>query len=180
MLTALVTIRSLAVAKKAENVHFRRYLADHHISDELFHSLAKDVEAQIDCRDCGNCCRETQVGVSQQDISHIAAYLGIDRKEVLRLHTALDPSGSGGIILKNLPDACTFLDGNLCRIYEARPPACHAYPHLDDSAHSVTHRMANVCQRASICPIVYHALEIYKHRLGFHPHPSAAAGSALV
>jgi len=166
VLTDLVTIRTLAEAKEAENVHFRRYLADHHISDELFHQIAKDVEAQIDCRDCGNCCRETQVSVSQQDITHIATYLGIDRKEVIRLHTSPDPAGGGGLILKNLPDGCTFLDGNLCRIYDARPQVCHAFPHLDDSVHSVTHRFASICQRAGICPIIYNALDIFKHRLG--------------
>jgi Fe-S-cluster containining protein len=167
LLTDLVQIRMLARSKEPENLAFRRYLRNHHYSDEAFRRVAADVEAQVDCMACANCCRQTVVNVSAEEVAEIARYLGIDEEQVAHLYLTADPEVHGGRILINEPDGCIFLDGNLCTIYDARPQACRAFPHLTRHR-SLATRMDAVCRRAWMCPIVFNALEEYKHLVGFH------------
>lgn len=168
MLTDLVQIRTLTKSKEPENLAFRRYLRNHHYSDETFRRIAMEVEAHIDCTACANCCRQTLVSVSNEEVAEIARYLGMEQEQVAHLYLTNDPEVHSGRILINEPDGCIFLDGNLCTIYDARPQACRAFPHLTANKRSLAARMDAVCKRAWMCPIVYNALEEYKHVVGFH------------
>jgi Fe-S-cluster containining protein len=60
-----------------------------------------------------------------------------------------------------------FLRGNLCTVYEARPRACREFPYLVSHQRSLGGRMSSVCKHASLCPIVFNALEAYKHAVGY-------------
>jgi Fe-S-cluster containining protein len=132
--------------------------------------MAHEVESQIDCTQCANCCRQTLVEVSNLEITRIAEYLRMEPAEVTRLYTTTeDPDAPGTRVLLNRNNGCVFLDGNLCIVYEARPDACRRFPHLVNSRRSLGSRMASIFQRASYCPIVYNTLEAYKHLVGYHP-----------
>jgi Fe-S-cluster containining protein len=87
--------------------------------------------------------------------------------QVTRMYTNPDSDSSSSRVLRNTGNACVFLDGNLCMIYEARPAACRNFPHI--SAHSTTvgSRWSSLCRRAAVCPIVYNALEAYKKLVGY-------------
>ncbi len=172
MITDLLEIRSLTKSSEAENLRFRRFLRNHHQDEEPFRILAQEVEAQIDCTQCANCCRQTVVEVSDAEIARIAQYLRIEPADVIRLYTTTeDPDARGTRVLINRSDGCTFLAGNLCIVYEARPEACRRFPHLAGNRRSLGSRMASIFQRASYCPIVYNTLEAYKHMIGYHPRP---------
>ena len=172
MITDLVEIRSLAKGREAENLRLRRYLRSHHHDEEHFRILAAEVEAQIDCTQCANCCRQTVVEVSGVELARIAEYLRIERADVIRLYTTTeDPDARGTRVLVNRSNGCTFLDGNLCLVYEARPDACRRFPHLAGNQRSLGSRMASIFQRAAYCPIVFNTLEAYKHLIGYHPRP---------
>ena len=71
------------------------------------------------------------------------------------LRADAEPGESGG----RLPAPCPLLEGNLCRVYAARPDECRAYPHLD--ADFVGHSIRRI-EDASLCPIVYNVVEEMK------------------
>jgi Fe-S-cluster containining protein len=97
---------------------------------------------------------------------------------VRRKHTSADPDDSSQRVLRNERNACTFLDGNLCLIYDARPAACRHFPHAHPGEHSLGARIESACRHAAVCPILYNALEEYKHRSGYHECGRAAAAHA--
>lgn len=169
MVTDLAEVRRLAESKQAENTDFRRFLTAHHVPEEPFHILAGDIQRHIDCTACGNCCRYTLVNVTKGDIDAIAQHLGVERSEVVRLYTTPDPAAPSQRLLRNDHNACAFLDGNVCLIYEARPKVCRDFPHVAEGVHTLGARMASVCRNAWFCPIIYNALEAYKKLVGYHP-----------
>ncbi len=167
MVTDLEEIRRIAERKEAENVHFRRYLRAHHCPEGPFHAIAGEVEKQIDCTRCANCCRYGAVTVTEADIERIAAYLSMPVDEILRLHTAPDPDEPDKRILINAGNACTFLDGNLCVIYDARPRSCREFPYASHRERSLGGRMESLCRWAPLCPIVFNSIEQYKELIGY-------------
>lgn len=177
MVTDLVQIRSLADAKESENTEFRRFLRHHHVPDQAFYDVAVEIEHLIDCQACANCCRETRVNVTEPEIARIAAFLhdsiATDRHE----YVEEDPSDHR-LMLRQEHDACVFLDGTLCMIYEARPDACHNFPHVDAHGSTLGSRMSSVVRNAWICPILYNALEEHKHRTGWHHHKAQFTGTS--
>ena len=153
-----------------ENLHFRRYLHAHHAPVEPFQILAHEIERKIDCKQCANCCRRMIVEVTPAEIEKIAAYFGVPVQDVMQRFFEPEPGDSGHKIIRSEHGACTFLDGNLCSIYDARPTACREFPHVAVGAHTLGARMESVCRHSSICPILYNAIEEYKVRVGYHPH----------
>jgi len=171
VLTDLVEIRRLAEASALENLRFRRYLKAHHYRDGRFRWLAAEVQRQIDCKLCANCCRQTRVNVSAAEVAAIAAFLGASSEQVLREYTETDPEDRR-TMLRQRQDACIFLEQNLCRIYDARPRACREFPYLTAPGRSPGARMSSVCRRAWLCPIVFNTLEGYKKLVGYHEPPA--------
>src|SRR5215467_11091105 len=78
VVTDLAEVFRLGTAKAEENLDFRRYLSAKHHADKTFQILASEVQKQVDCTACANCCRHSVVPVSQREIDAIAAHLGID------------------------------------------------------------------------------------------------------
>ena len=126
------------------------------------------IERQIDCTQCANCCRRMIVNVTRAEIETIAEYLGLTFAEVTQKHIDAEPGDSGHKIMRTEHNACTFLDGGLCMVYDARPAACREFPHVAVGAHTLGARMESVCRHSSVCPILYNALEAYKTHVGYH------------
>ncbi|MDR3718835.1 MAG: YkgJ family cysteine cluster protein [Bryobacteraceae bacterium] len=170
MVTDPDQVRRLAESKEAENLHFRRHLHAHHVPVEPFQILAHEIERQIDCTQCANCCRRMIVELTPSEIEVIAAHLCVPVQEVMRKHIDPEPGDSYHKILRTGHGGCTFLDGSRCSIYEARPAACRDFPHVSPGQHTLGARMESVCRHSSVCPILYNALEAYKAHVGYHPH----------
>lgn len=168
MVTDLAEVFRLGTAKAKENVAFRRYLSAHHYPDKPFKILAAEVQQQVDCTACANCCRHSVVSVNDSEIENIASHIGTTSKEVSRLYTVPDPDAPALRILLNSDEGCVFLDGNLCMIYEARPNTCRDFPHVSVETHSLGGRPSSLVRWAALCPIIFNALESYKHRTGYH------------
>jgi Fe-S-cluster containining protein len=165
MLTDLVQIRRLGQQKRDENSRFRAYLRNHRHSDRRLRRFGEDIEAQIDCTTCANCCRVSEVEITDRDIDKLAKFLGMSREEFIRDST--QQAESGEMILKRTETGCVFLEGNLCSVYEARPHNCANFPHLVRGTGSIASRMWRLVERAEYCPIVYNWMEKVKEDIGF-------------
>ncbi|MGB6943436.1 MAG: YkgJ family cysteine cluster protein [Bryobacteraceae bacterium] len=165
MLTDLVQIRRLEQQQRGENARFRAYLKSHRHSDRRLRRFAEEIEAQIDCTACANCCRVTEVGITEKDIEKLAKFVGTSESEFVEQFTALDESGAR--ILKRNEGGCVFLEGNLCSVYDARPHNCVNFPHVVRGAGSIASRMWQFLDRVGYCPIVYNWMETVKDDIGF-------------
>jgi hypothetical protein len=168
MLTDPDEVRRLARLHEAEDLEFRRYVHDHHISDRPLRERVAGLLAEFDCTKCGNCCRQTRVEVSEVEIAAIAEDLAMDAGKVKQMYTERG-ADSSEVLLDQPGGACVFLDGGLCMVYEARPEACRQFPAIALHADLLGNRMSSVCRQAGICPVVFEALEEFKHLTGFHP-----------
>jgi len=169
LITDLVQIRRLGEQKHDENFDFRRHLKVHDYPERRFRRIAEEIEDQIDCTQCGNCCRDPIVPLQDRDIDKLAKFLGCSRAHFIAEYMMPSPDqlDGGDPILKRTAQGCVFLEGKLCGVYEARPSICARYPHLVRGNGPLSTRMWQMVDRASVCPIVYNALEAYKDLLGF-------------
>jgi uncharacterized protein len=166
METDLVQIRSLGEKKRTENLRFRRYLKSRDHSDRILRRIAEQVEEQIDCTACANCCRVATAVVSARDAERLARYLRISAAQFSENYT--EASGEEGRILRRTgASGCVFLQGTNCSVYDARPDACRRFPHVVRGPGSIAARMWQFVDRATYCPIVYNPLEEFKKHLRF-------------
>jgi Fe-S-cluster containining protein len=165
MLTDLVQIARLGRQKRSENLRFRAYLKEHRHSDRRLRRFGEEIQAQIDCTQCANCCRVTETGINQRDVERLSKFVGVSEQEFLRDYTGRAEDGE--LILKRDENGCVFLKGNLCSVYEARPQNCVNFPHLVRGDGSIASRMWAFVDRTNYCPIVYNWIEKVKDDIGF-------------
>lgn len=165
MITDLVQIRRLEQQQRGENERFKAYFRQHRHSDRRLRRFGEQIEAQIDCTACANCCRVGEVALTAKDIEKLAKFIGMSEREFVGEYTA--PDASGGLLLKRGENGCVFLQDNLCNVYEARPHICADFPHVVRGSGSVSSRMDRFLDRASYCPIVYNWIELVKEDIGF-------------
>lgn len=166
MITDLVQIRRLGEKNRAENLRFRRWIKSHTFVERQFRRAAEEVQAAIDCRQCAECCRVTEVQLAERDVERLARYLGLSRERFLENYTATGEDGE--LILRRTEETgCVFLDGNECTVYEARPANCERFPHLLRGSGSLESRMWQFVDRATYCPIVYNWMEKVKDLTNF-------------
>lgn len=167
MITDLIQIRRLGEMARPENERFRRHLKVHGLHDRKFRHIAEDIEDQIDCRACANCCRVASVTLLDRDVEKLAKFLRTTPARFIKDYTEQSEEEGEGVILKRTEAGCVFLSGNDCMVYEARPATCENFPHLVRGAGSIPSRMWQFIDRACYCPIVYNTLEAYKDEAGF-------------
>jgi hypothetical protein len=167
VITDLVQIRQLGEKKQGENEKFRRYLKRHNFPELKFRRVAEEIESQIDCRRCANCCKVAETDVTRRDIARLARYLGLTEQAFIEEYTTTSAFEQKEPILRRRDNGCIFLDGNDCTIYDARPDTCRDFPHLIRGAGSFESRMWQMVDRATYCPIVYNSLEQFKDMVKF-------------
>ncbi len=165
MITDLVQIKRFGEKQRGENLRFRAWMKRHNFAERRLKGMAQDVEAEIDCTSCANCCRVATTQITERDSELLARFLRVKLAAFLRDYT--DETEDEGRILKRNENGCIFLDGNLCSVYEARPQTCELFPHLVKGNGSLLSRMWHMPDRAVYCPIVYNTLEAWKPETGF-------------
>jgi hypothetical protein len=137
----------------------------HNFVERRLKGMAQQVEAEIDCTSCANCCRVATTQIVERDAERLAKFLRVKLAAFLRDYT--EETEDEGRILKRNENGCIFLEGNLCSVYEARPQTCELFPHLAKGNGSLLSRMWHMPDRAVYCPIVYNTLEAWKPETGF-------------
>ena len=173
LVTDLVQIRRQGEKNREDNLKFRRYIKSHNYVERQFRKAAEDIQDQIDCTACAECCRVTEVQLVERDVEKLAKFLGVTEIEFYDKYAEEDAEGQ--VILKRVRDeqgkagACQFLSGNECTVYEARPGNCERFPHLLKGMGSIESRMWQFVDRATYCPIVYNWMETVKGLTKFRP-----------
>jgi len=166
-------VARLAAEREDENWEFRRWIKvagpDDGPLDALLRRLARQVWADIDCTQCGNCCTVVIVPLTQDDLTRLAAGLGLTTEacqaqylqpdEADWRNDIQDPSGYV------LPAPCPFLHDRRCAVYPHRPTACRAYPYLDQLDFRA--RTLAMLDRVAQCPVVYNVWEELKAEVGW-------------
>jgi len=165
MLTDLVQIRRLGDSKRDENARLRVHLKRRNFQERKLIRIAQEIEEEIDCTTCANCCRVATVKITERDALKLAKRLGVSLAQFWEEYAVEDPEE--GAILKRNENGCVFLEGNLCSVYESRPHTCETFPHLVHGAGSLVSRLWQMVDRACYCPIVYNTLEAWKTGVGF-------------
>ena len=165
MITDLVQIKRFGEKQRDENMRFRAWMKRHNYVERRFKAIAQDVEADIDCTSCANCCRVATTQVTERDMERLAKHFSMSVAKFATEYT--DESEEEGRILKRNENGCVFLEGNLCSVYEVRPHTCEWFPHLVKGNGSLVSRMWHMPDRAVYCPIVYNALEGFKAETSF-------------
>ncbi len=156
--TDLKIIEQLSQQREHKNWAFRCYLKGSAFSiakiDSTVHDLYKEVSSQIDCSQCGNCCKVIQPNLSATDMKRLARHLKLTTKE-FRSCFLMKKDKDKGFVFKEQP--CPFLRDNRCEVYENRPRDCRSYPHLHKK--EFIFRINQAFQNCSICPIVFNVYE---------------------
>lgn len=110
--------------------------------------------SQVDCLDCGNCCRALGPRLIDRDITRLAKTLGVKTASVHSDYLRMDEDGD--LVFRSMP--CPFLgEDNFCAVYSQRPKACAEYPHTD--GRQVRGRLDQLIKNSSYCPAVYLILD---------------------
>lgn len=99
------------------------------------------------CTECGNCCSDTIVPVTDEDVRRVMKGTGLKAADVATLYKKSDfDDGGEGLEFANLDggrrtlglrkrfdkgngrDACRFFQGNRCSVYKDRPVTCRVWP----------------------------------------------------
>jgi uncharacterized protein len=130
--------------------------------DRIALELHQEAFSIVDCTKCANCCRTMRIIFSEEDVTRIAAHLGMPRDEFVA--TFLEPDDEDPAYhAKATP--CPFLGSdNLCTIYDVRPNDCREYPFTDKPGFAS--RTIGHAENALTCPAVFHVVEEMKIQLG--------------
>lgn len=161
----LSRIKKLTEKNSRENIEFKLFLKMQNSRriDAMVKELDKDIKANINCLDCGNCCHILQIPITDSDIKRISQTDKISFDTYTEKFTEIDDE-DGLRYMKKSP--CLYLDGNFCKIYSDRMLACRAFPYIDKP--NFTNRTQMMFAMAEVCPIVFNLLEKLKLSTDFH------------
>lgn len=163
VITALAEIAAIADNNESENGRFRIFLRemDSSLLDEIVHRLNDEVSQEIDCTQCGNCCKSLMINITQPEVDELALNLGMEAAVVKEKY--VEESAQGLMIMNTIP--CNFLTGTVCSIYQHRFTECRDFPHLHKPNFSA--RFTGTLMYYGMCPIIFNVVEQLKQSLEF-------------
>ena len=161
-------IKLISKRKEDENYKFRAFLKglDSDKVDKIVHKLNDEIVSQINCQDCGNCCKLLRPCVTDTEIVALSLIDKISKKDYIFKFVEKDDFDDTNY-LKDTP--CRYLKDKSCTIYENRPLDCKSYPHTQKK--NFISRTLGVIENYEICPIVFNIYELLKQELNFKTKP---------
>ena len=162
---SLNRISLIAEQKEKENFEFRSYLKslDSKKVDKVVHRLQKEISAQIDCMECGNCCKSLRPCVSDSEIHTLSKIDNISAADFVTRFVEKDDYDEIRY-LKDTP--CKYLKDNSCTVYSSRPEDCRSFPHTHKK--DFTSRTLGMIDYYGICPIVFNLYDRLKYELRYY------------
>ena len=163
LVTDLTKIKQIAEEKQAENDLFRDFLKqqDDEAIDSMVHTLTETITPQIDCTQCGNCCKSLMINITKEETDQLASHLQISETQLIDQY--IEQSEQGQMIINTIP--CHFLKETSCSIYDHRFTECREFPHLHKP--HFTGRLFGTMQYYEICPIIFNVVEKLKEALDY-------------
>ncbi|MDB5201112.1 MAG: hypothetical protein JWQ27_521 [Ferruginibacter sp.] len=163
----VVTDREFIAAKAEERATehdlFREFLDkfDGSELDATVHRLNEIITPQIDCTQCGACCKTLMINVTEPEAERLAGTLhqSTDQFKENYIETSLQ----GQMVINSIP--CVFLSGTVCSIYTDRFEECRQFPHLHKDNFKT--RYFGTLMHYGRCPIIFNVIEALKTATGF-------------
>lgn len=124
------------------------------------HKLNNAIAPQIDCTQCGACCRQLMINVSETDADRMSAHLQVSTETFKQTYIEC---GSSMMIMNKIP--CHFLSDNKCTAYESRFTECREFPNLHKP--NFNGRLFATLVHYAMCPIIFNVIEALKIETGF-------------
>jgi uncharacterized protein len=161
--TSLPHIQQAAIEKQQENDVFIEQLKEMNGKevDAAVQQLNQLIEPQINCTQCGNCCKSLMVNITAAEADVAAAHLQMTREAFDE--TYVEKGSHELMIMNRMP--CAFLHQNKCTVYEVRFAGCREFPALH--LPGFTDRLFTVMMHYDRCPIIYNVVEELKKTTGF-------------
>ncbi len=161
---SLKKIAQIGEQKEEENIDFRIFLKGQEFDyvDEIVHRLNDEITAQIDCQQCGNCCKSLMPSVTEGEIETLAVIDNLASADFREKFIETD-SFEENVYLKKTP--CKYLKDKSCTIYPQRPETCRSYPHTH-KPEFIT-RLLFMIDNYCVCPIVFNLMEQLKGELDY-------------
>jgi Fe-S-cluster containining protein len=143
-------ILDAARGKEKETLKQMTHLAKFNRSgfDKTVAQYHNEVFEDIDCLQCGNCCRLVGPRFRDKDVRVLAKEFGMTVKAYESQYLKPDIDESFWV-LKNLP--CPYLnDDNTCGEFECRPLSCEEYPYTN--THNIQRHLVRLAHTAKVCP----------------------------
>lgn len=163
--------KRLAEKKLDENYDFRSYIKGYlkwndKKLDATVHEILMDVKKYIDCSKCRNCCIESTASMETDEISGVAAKLGMSVDDFS--DKFLTKNHFGNLVANETP--CPFFKDMNCILGDSKPDSCKEFPFLHrDEFRS---RSLGVVANTVLCPIVYNVIEELKAEVGWRKKKS--------
>lgn len=161
LITDLAEIKILAEKRYDDfEVMLYRLQYDEDLTDEqidcVVDAIAKPIVDAIDCRECANCCRNSDIQLGEDDLEHLSKGVDIPLGQIhqqVEIQVSDDPDIVG--IFNSKP--CIFLKNNLCSVYVHRPTSCRDYPQFTPD---FRWRLKWMIGDTHLCPIIYNVLNV--------------------
>ena len=153
----------MALALVSENDEFQAFLREINSQelDKAVNELSDAISPQIDCTQCGNCCKSLMVNIDEAEATNLATHLGQTRETFDEKY--ISKGESGRMVINSIP--CHFLVENSCSVYEHRFAGCREFPafHIPD----FNKRLFTTYMHYDRCPIIFNVMENLKDMLEF-------------
>ena len=122
--------------------------------DKEIEQLHHEISSEINCLECGNCCRSLGPMILEKDIDVLSKSQRMKPSDFMEKYLRKDEDGD--FVFQSMP--CPFLGSdNYCSVYENRPKACREYPHTDRKKFYQIYELT--VKNASACPIAFGVLD---------------------
>jgi Fe-S-cluster containining protein len=156
--TSISRIEALTRAGEDDHREYRRMLDRSGLSGEDIDAIVRRhnrvVSGEIECRDCGNCCRAFRPTLRAGDVQRLARRLKIEEQDFIAGYLR-EYGNRREYSFRATP--CPFLADNQCRVYADRPEECRSYPNLHHPG--FVSRLDRAFWSCSVCPIVYNVYQ---------------------
>lgn len=145
--------------KYQKNRVFLKRLNRSKLDFRLIQDIHDQVFEQIDCLQCGNCCKTANPIFTQTDVKRISAFLGMKEGKFEEKFLRFDAEDD--LVPIQIP--CPFLDpDNTCQIYDLRPKSCRSFPHTDSK--EGWQRPELLAKNTLTCPAAYRIVSLFSEK----------------